>query len=253
MTLYGGLENQGKMRKRRRNSPFRFFMLLTPVIFFLVSIYMIFSWVEKGSVATIEDHLKNHGWREAHKLLLDEISENRLARPRLLMYGTIIQYANEIEDLPDYESKLKAEDSTRIFWKESFLKRFELFPDKPGILELVIEYLNSFPNDAAPPHPLAGVFSSSDFTEVPEGYEIFFTAKSTQTLISGNSMYRIYLRAEESANSTSLGQLEIGEKVITGKTGRADTINDVNGHWVRILSEKGKTGWVFDGLLQPSR
>jgi hypothetical protein len=68
------------------------------------------------------------------------------------------------------------------------------------------------------------------------------------------SMYTstVSLRVRESADTSAkiITTLTQGSKVEVLEKGKSDTINNIKGNWVKVKTEKGETGWCFDGYLE---
>ncbi|GEM_PF-2883690 len=255
MPHFSGNKNRNSITKQ--TLPFhlirKIFLYASPVLFFLLATWFVFSYLQKSGITLIEEYISENKWDSAEQILKEELENRRFAMPRLLLYGSIIEFARNGLSDKHYTEMLQRMDPTGIFIEESFLRRMELFSNHPDAIVLATEYLRLYKPRHNAMQILRSVTEQSSFDTAPTGFSAFFSNHDAFTLLRTSQSGKVFIRNLDSQSGEITGEILPGKKVLTGAAGSTETIGGKNGTWRRILSENGETGWVFDANLTPIR
>ncbi len=255
MAHYSGNKNRNSITKQ--SLPFhiirKIFLYVSPVLFFILTTWFVFSYLEKSGITLIEEYISENKWDRAEKILKDEMENRRFAMPRLLLYGSIIEFARSGLSDKHYTEMLQRMDPTGIFIEESYLRRMELFSSHPDAILLATEYLRLYKPGHNAMQILQSVTEQSSFDPAPAGFNAFFSNPDALALLRTSQSGKVFIRNLDSQSGQIIGEILPGKKVLSGAAGATETIGGKKGTWRRILSENGETGWVFDANLTPVR
>lgn len=240
----------------------RWITLAFPLIFFFVAVWLVFSKWETPPLTQIENELRLKNWKQAHELIDEYVKDESLSRLRLLMYGSILQSAVDLNlyqpnEIDDYYRKLRFEDSSRVFIEKELLFKMELFGDTVDFLTYYCDYADSFPSR------LDSLFKQVEFinaidtsttwlikdpkciTDLLERQNLPFIGKVNASALQ--------LREDANRQSSSMATLPLGRKVLLRKAAQAETIDGVTSHWQFVTSAKGESGWAFSAYISKQK
>lgn len=242
-------------------SPFRkirrVFVIIFPVIFFILTVWLIFAKIQQGPLAAIEENLKNRKFKEAAEDVKSLTDDASLARPRLLMYGAIARKglpAEQKTEYIDYMKELKSEDVSGIFVKEAYRRQLELFYADDSFLRTWYDFLQFSPDAAADTELYRrGIITDTAWANLTpaEALDFFKYLKENRSeYLRVVDAENLQVRSGPGRDSEVLGRLRDNESVLIRAAGPEATIAGRKAQWRYIYSESQEQGWVFSGYLK---
>jgi len=191
--------------------------------------------------------------------LMKKFPEHRLA---LLMNGTVINYGLRELNITDtrlpyyeYENYLAKEDKTGVFTRQSFLKKFSIFPDSAHFLDEFCRFNLSYPQSLKNPEVSViiqrGLHSKTLWNKVSdECIKDLLHTEDSAGMVAKVVGDNLSIREKPSSKSKLLGRLKRNELLLIKNKGAEETIGNKKGNWYFVLNENQIYGWVFGGYLE---
>jgi len=235
----------------------RIIVLLFPVALFFLSIWLVFIRYESPPLMQIEKLQQEKNWIEAEKLLQEHLKSDHLSRAKLLMYGTIIEFglAQKLKKPPSkaYLEMLIQEDSTMVFLKESYHKKFKLFVKSPYLLIAICEYFHYFPQAGfdAISH-LNAISDKTDWSHISSQCLNKLLSSAGQNHIPGylarSRGQNVLIHEKNSLQSSPAGKLNKNETVIL-LSDFSKSLKKSNTNLKQIINHNKLIGWVSTSYL----
>jgi len=192
--------------------------------------------------------------------LLQKRPENRLA---LLMNGTVINFGIRELNITDtrlpfyeYDDFLAKEDRTGVFTRQSFLKKFSVFPDSPYFLDEFCHFNFSYPESMRNPETgvivARSIHSKTVWNKVSQDCidQLFHQSENLQAFFGRVSGENLSMRDNPGTGAKLLARLKKDEKVLVKYQGDEETIGNKTGRWCFVVNDRQIYGWVFGAYLE---
>jgi hypothetical protein len=251
----------GKKQKSERTRMYLISVSSLLIIFFVA--WLIIIKFAASPFDKMEKYLTKKDIKKAALLnyeMLNDHPENRLA---ILMNGSVVNFALRELNITDmklpfyeYDDFLKMEDRSGVFIKQAFSKKYSLFPDSPFFLNEFCNFSEFYPEALNNPEIMTiikrSLQSQTKWNPGNENcMEILFSNISNYKDLTGQiSGDNLSLREKPETKSKVLGKLKKGSRVLVKFTGFEETIGNVNGKWLYVLTRESVYGWVFGGYVE---
>ncbi len=185
------------------------------------------------------------------------LEKEKASRTKLLMYGSIVQFGvGDIQlkdDTPDYLAMLRKEDGARIFLRESYLRKLELFAESKNLPELLCQLDADFPEGINQPGLVEQAIDGSVIWYKPSEQCMarLFSTKQFQSYILLTSGDQLQLRENPSLDDLVEARLGKNVKVFSRRTGPSMVLAGKKDNWHFVFTEEGRVGWLFGRYLKP--
>ncbi|MDH4199361.1 MAG: SH3 domain-containing protein [Spirochaetia bacterium] len=239
------------------------------VVVLIFGLYGLFWLMNKrfarDPLAQVDSCLSDKKFDKASRLnfdLLKKFPEHRLA---LLMNGSIINFGLRELNITDiklpfyeYDDFLNAEDKTGIFIRQSFIKKFTIFPDSKYFVEEFCAFQKKFPESLRNPEAslvIARAFHSRTVWN-PVSDEcvslVFGKNEAFSELFGIVKGDNLSLRKNPGIKEKLIKKLKKNDLVLIKYTGEENIIGEKKGKWLSVFTEDQKYGWVFGAYIEIS-
>jgi hypothetical protein len=250
-----------KQKKLFKNKKIVYGLMIFSVVFSLG--WLITKRFSGDPLDKIDNYLIAKKLDKAAKLnyeLLQKSPEHRLA---LLMNGSIINFGIREMNITDthlpfyeYDDFLEKEDKTGVFIRQSFLKKFSIFPDSVYFLDDFCHFKQTWPESLR--NPETGIIinrslhSKTIWNKVSNKClnDIFHDTDNLKGMFAKVVGDNLSVREKPEKKSKTLTKLKRNETVLIKLQGGEETIGNKKGNWYFVLSEDQIYGWVFGGYLE---
>lgn len=241
----------------------RFFSLLFPIAVFFFAVWLIFVRFRQSPMSEIEEYIAKKDYKSSVAWLNTFLDKETITRPKLLMYGTIVQFGlreqdNEEYNLPDYQAMLRKEDTAKIFLKESYLRRLKLFPRASYMPELICnlskDFGKSFHNEESLAL-LATAIANEKLWRLPSENckQSFFNSTVLKEQIYVTTGDKLQLREEPNLEALVITRLDKNIRVISRKQGAPMSLGGKTHNWHFVFTETNEQGWLYGKYLKTEK
>lgn len=231
-------------------------------IFVFVFIFLIWKRISPGPYEQIEALMEAGKWEEAAKKSHSLLKEDSGANLRLLMLGSVINFAlaetsgGLTGETPfyEYEKKLYAHDQSSIFIAQVYMSKFRYFPASFSFSEMFCQYVERFgerPLQGEEVEVIKKGLSLSNFEETAgrDCKARLIASPMGRPFLATNTATRVNVRTLPNLDSAIAGKLQLGDRVVVLEKGPPQEINASKGFWYRIASPE-VDGWAFGAFLE---
>ncbi|MDH4263088.1 MAG: SH3 domain-containing protein [Spirochaetia bacterium] len=250
-------------RKQRLYKNKRIIYSLMAAALIFTMIWLITKRFAQDPLDKIDSYLLEKKLNKAADLnykLLKLHPEHRLA---LLMNGSVINFGIREMNITDthlpfyeYDNFLEKEDKTGVFTRQSFLKKFTLFPDSTYFLDEFCHFNEKYPESIRNPESsviiLHSFHSKTIWNKTSDEcmHKLFNGENNLKGLFAVVSANNLSMREKPEKKSKVLNKLKRDEKILIKIQGFEETIGNKKANWYFILNENQIYGWVFGAYLE---
>ncbi len=228
------------------------------------ALFVFLSWQKfrPGPFKRIESLMESGQWEDAAQTAYELAQKGQDTNLRLLMLGSVINYALAQSDIPltgnipfyEYEKQLLSLDETSIFTSQSYIYKFRFFPQARDFTRLFCEFIDQFGDRDPGPSgsgAIANALALSAFGRDAKSQCIAALLGSPLgARYSGvTTADRINVRNSPNLDSSVVGKLNRDAKVVVLEKGAAQEIDQAENYWYRIATPQGIHGWIFGAFL----